>query len=254
MVKGKVYIRRYTTSLMIAVNLFVAFGAGLFAFLSPCVLPLIPAFLAYMAGTTVSEAQVQSSARLKIFLNSAFFCIGFALVFAVIGALLNSVLLGISYDLRLWLGRIGGIVIIFFGLFLTGLIKLPFLEQEYKLHAKKTKYQYLTSFIFGATFAAGWTPCVGVFLGTILTLAVTNPASAFPLLLSFALGLTLPFLLAGIFYAEAVTWIQKAHRFVQYFKVVSGVILILLGILVFTNNLSRIASFEALTLWFQSLK
>src|SRR3989338_770009 len=184
---------------MANINLSIAFFAGILAFLSPCVLPIIPAFLAYMAGTTVSEGETQKDARLKVFLNALFFCIGFALVFAVIGALLNSILVGISYDIRIWLGRIGGVLIILFGLFLMGLIKIPFLEQEYKLRAQKTKYQYVSSFIFGATFAAGWTPCVGVFLGTILTLAVTNPASAFPLLLSFALGITLPFLIVGIF-------------------------------------------------------
>ncbi|MEK6968247.1 MAG: cytochrome c biogenesis protein CcdA [Nanoarchaeota archaeon] len=238
---------------MVEVNLLIAFGAGLLAFLSPCVLPLIPAFLAYMAGTTVTEGGSNNEVKLKIIFNTIFFCLGFAFVFAVIGALLNSILIGLSYDVRVWLGRIGGVIIIFFGLFLVGLLKIPFLEQEYKLRAKKTRFQYLTSFLFGATFAAGWTPCVGVFLGVILTLAITNPAIAFPLLLSFALGLTLPFFITGIFFSQAVDFVKNSPKFMKYFKIISGLILIILGILVFTNNLSKLASFDALLFWFQNL-
>lgn len=234
-------------------NLFIAFFAGILAFLSPCVLPLIPAFLAYMAGTTVSEAQQANEAKLKIIINVIFFCLGFSIVFAVIGAVLNGILLGVSFEVRTWLGRIGGLVIIFFGLFLIGIIKLPFLEREFKVQAKKTKYQYLTSFIFGATFAAGWTPCVGVFLGTILTLAVSNPTLAFPLLLSFAFGLTLPFLLAGIFYSQVAVFIQRAQTFMKYFKIVSGIILIGLGILMFTNTLSLLGTFGLLSSWLQTI-
>ena len=134
-----------------------------------------------------------------------------------------------------------------------GLVKIPFLEQEYKLHPEKTKYQYLTSFIFGASFAAGWTPCIGVFLGTILTLAVSDPVSAFPLLMSFSLGLTFPFLLAGIFYAKASAWIAKAGTFLKYFKLISGIILIILGILVFTNNLGYLVNHGPALEWLKNM-
>lgn len=234
-------------------NLFIAFGAGLLAFLSPCVLPLIPAFLAYLAGTTVSEGAKSAHMRLAIFINTLFFILGFSLVFALAGILLGGVLSFASQAIRAWLGYIGGALIIAFGLYLLGLLKIPLLDREYKVQAKKTRFQYLTSFIFGATFAAGWTPCVGALLGAILTLAVTEPLQAFPLLFSFSLGITLPFLLAGIFYSQAAGLISHAGTFMKYFRIVSGILLIILGILVFTGELSQLANFSPIASWLDRL-
>ena len=168
--------------------------------------------------------------------------LGFSLVFSIVGVLLQSALANISYELQKWLGRIGGIIIILFGLFLLGLLKIPFLEQEHKFHVKrKFGSAYMTSFVFGAAFAVGWTPCVGAVLGAVLTLAVTQPASAFWLLIAYTLGLGIPFLLVGLFVNEAQTFLNRAGRWLQWLTYVFGVILILIGILVFTNQLSRVA-------------
>jgi len=146
-----------------------------------------------------------------IFLNSVFFVLGFSVIFSLVGVLLQSVLSDVSFTVQQWLGYVGGTVIIFFGIYLLGLIKIPFLQQEYKLKVKrKFKYSYITSFVFGSAFAVGWTPCVGAILGAILTLAIITPASAFPLLLSYSLGLGIPFLAVGLFTNQAQGFINKA--------------------------------------------
>jgi len=181
--------------------------------------------------------------RWQIFINSIFFVLGFSIIFSLVGVLLQSVLSNVAYTVQNWLGYIGGIIIILFGLYLLGLIKIGFLEREHKLKVKrKFRYSYITSFLFGAAFAVGWTPCVGAVLGTILTLAITNPASAFKFLLSYSLGLGIPFLIVGLFTSRASKLIEKAGPKLKYFNYAFGIILILLGILVFTSQLSRIAS------------
>ena len=186
--------------------------------------------------------------RWTIFINSVFFVLGFSVIFSIVGVLLQSVLSNVSFVVTQWLGYIGGIVIIFFGIYLLGLIKIPFLEREHKLQVKrKFNHSYITSFVFGSAFAVGWTPCVGAILGAILTLAVTSPTGAFPLLLSYSLGLGIPFLIVGLFTDRASGFIQKAGPWLKYVNYVFGAILIILGILVFTNNLARFASVPFLT-------
>jgi len=172
-----------------------------------------------------------------VFINSVFFVLGFSVIFSLLGVLLQSVLSNVSFTVTIWLGYIGGTVIIFFGLFLMGLIKIPFLEREHKLQVKKKfKNSYITSFVFGSAFAVGWTPCVGAILGAILTFAASNPASAFPLLLSYSLGLGIPFLIVGLFTDRASGFIERAGPWLKYVNYVFGVVLIILGILVFTNQ------------------
>ena len=221
---------------MIEPTLLLAFLAGIISFLSPCVLPLIPGFLAYLSGT-------QETRRMKTFLHSFFFVLGFSSIFALAGILLNTLLKNISYALQLWLSRIGGVVIILFALSLLDILHFKFLEKEHKLKIKKKfSVHYATSFLFGAAFAIGWTPCVGALLGSVLTLAITKPTFSFFLLLSYALGLGIPFLLAGIFTAEANKLIKKSSTFLKYFNLIVGIFLLLLGILVFTNNLNILAN------------
>lgn len=222
-----------------------AFVAGLISFLAPCVLPIIPGFLAYLAGTSVSESGTK---RKDIFINSVFFVLGFALIFAALGVLLNTLLEAVAFDVLVWLSRLGGIVIIFFGLYLTGLIKIRFLEQEHKIQVKKRfKSKYLTSFVFGAAFAVGWTPCVGAVLGAILGLAASQPGIAFWLLLSYSFGFGVPFLIVGAFASQATKLINRFVRFIKYINIVFGIILVILGILIFTQNLAKIANFELIT-------
>lgn len=236
---------------MAEITIYIAFIAGLASFLSPCVLPLIPGFLAYLSGTTVSDSR---NARLKVFLNSVAFVLGLGLVFATLGVLLNTILLNVSYTVQTWLGRIGGTLIILFGLYLLGLIKIPWLEQEHKLKVsskltRSISNTYVTSFVFGAAFGVGWTPCVGAVLGSVLALTVTMPGKAFLLLLSYSLGLGLPFLVVGLFTAKATEIIKRYSAALKYFNIVVGILLILLGILVFTNTLNLVANFEILNDW-----
>jgi len=222
----------------------LAFIAGLVSFLSPCVLPIIPGFLAYLAGTSLTEA---ASKRWTVFLHSLLFVLGFSFVFAILGVLLNTILSAVAYDVQTWLARIGGAIIIFFGLYLTGLIKLPFLEREYKFRVQtKPKSKYLTSILFGAAFAAGWTPCVGAVLGSILGLAATQPGTAFTLLFSYSIGLGLPFLAVGLFTARAAVFFQRYAKQLHYFTIAFGIILIILGVLAFTQTLPLIANLEVL--------
>lgn len=228
---------------MLDIPIFLAFTAGLVSFLAPCVLPLIPGYLAYLSGTSLDQS---SSQRWKIFLNSVFFVLGFSLVFASLGVLLNTLLEKIAYDVLIWLSRLGGLVIIFFGLYLIGLIKLDFLNKEYKLRVTIPLPRYLSSFIFGAAFAAGWTPCVGAVLGAILGLATSSPGSAFTLLLAYSLGFGLPFLLVGLFASEASVLISKLGPSLLWINRIFGAVLIVFGILIFTQNLVKIANFEFL--------
>src|SRR3989338_2559803 len=183
--------------------------------------------------------------RWHVFLNSVFFVLGFSLIFSIVGVLLQTVLSNSAYSVQKWLAYLGGIVIVLFGLYLLGLIKMVFLEREHKFQVKsKFKYSYVTSFIFGAAFAVGWTPCVYVALGAILALAVTNASSAFFLLFAYTLGLGIPFLLVGLFTNEAQKLISRAGKWLRYFQYFFGVVLVVLGVLVLTSRLSRIAGLD----------
>ena len=180
----------------------------------------------------------------NIFWSSVFFVLGFSIIFSLLGVLLQSFLSGISFEVQKWLGRIGGIVIIIFGLYIIGLIKINFLEKEHKFRIKrKFSSAYLTSFVFGAAFAVGWTPCIGAILGAILTLAISDPSMALFLLLSYSLGLGIPFILVGLFTNQAQYFIIKFEKSFSYLKYIFGTLLIIMGIFVFTNQLARIASF-----------
>lgn len=226
-------------------GLAVAFAGGVVSFLSPCILPIIPGFLAYLAGSMTDKPD--KKARVEIFLNSVFFVIGFSLVFAMLGVILNSVLKAAAYDVQEWLSWIGGVLIIFFGLYLTGLIRVPFLDREHKIGVKKRfSSRYLTSLVFGAAFAAGWTPCVGAALGAILALAASHPAAAFSLLMAYSIGLGVPFLIVGAFASQAAALIEKIGPALVYINVAFGVMLIILGVLVFTQSLSLLGNIPIL--------
>jgi cytochrome c-type biogenesis protein len=225
-------------------TLAVAFLAGLVSFLSPCVLPIIPGFLAYLAGASLADI---AKKRWTIFFHSVCFVLGFSLVFATLGVLLNTVLERVAYDAQAWLARVGGTIIILFGLYLAGLLKLPFLEREYTLKVSgRLGRGYATSILFGAAFAAGWTPCVGAVLGGILALAALNPSSAFTLLFAYSMGLGIPFLAVGLFTSRASRLISRYAKFLKYVNIVFGIVLIILGILAFTQRLNLIANLELL--------
>lgn len=229
---------------MSGITILAAFIAGIVSFLAPCVLPIIPGFLSYLGGTSVSGA---GKKRAEIFLNSFFFVLGFSVVFAILGVLLNTILSSVAYDVQTWLARFGGLIIIFFGLYLMKLIKIPFLEREHKFNMKMAlNSRYATSFLFGLAFAVGWTPCVGPALGAILGLAAAQPGSAFVLLLAYAIGLGVPFLIVGLFVSRANDFIARHAQKLQVINVIFGVLLVALGVLVFTQSLSLIANWELL--------
>jgi cytochrome c-type biogenesis protein len=227
---------------MDALYLGTAFLAGIVSFLAPCVLPIIPGFLAYLAGSASPDSP---SKRRDIFVNSIFFVLGFSLVLALLGVLLQTALAHVGAEVQIWLSRAAGAVIIFFGLYLVGLIKVGFLERDYKLSVKhQFKSHWATSFVFGIAFAVGWTPCAGAVLGGILGLAASAPFSAFFLLFSYALGLGVPFLIVGLFTAQAAAWIARFGGALAWVNRVFGALLIVLGILVFTQNLTLVGNFD----------
>lgn len=181
----------------------------------------------------------------SIFLSSVFFVLGFSIVFSIVGILLQTVLVHSSLLVKTWLGYAGGIVIILFGLFLLGLFTPAFLTRDHKFAVRRNfKSKYATSFLFGAAFAVGWTPCVSAALGAILALATVNPSSAFLLLFAYTLGLGVPFLIVGLFTNQAQELIGRAGKWLMYVEYVFGVILIIIGILVFTSELSKVANVQ----------
>ena len=237
---------------MSEVTLAVAALAGLGSFVAPCILPIIPAFLAYISGTTLSELNQKNGTKLvtinrtNIILNTVFFVLGFSIVFSTLGVIINSTLGGLSSDLISGLNQIGGIIIIGFGIFLLLTTKFRSLNIEKKFFPKREKASYPLSFLFGLAFAAGWTPCVGPILGTILTLAAATPAVSFYLLLAYSLGLGIPFILMGVFFSRATRVIQAMSKHLKYYSVIIGALIIILGVLVFTNQLAYIANFPLL--------
>jgi cytochrome c-type biogenesis protein len=262
---------------VVEINVVVSALAGAGSFFSPCILPILPAFISYLSGTTLHEVQnsnnkssntittttaaatsggsaaaaaakqsltVKRSTRLNIFLNTVYFVLGFSLVFAVLGVILNSVLVTVGIGFQSALQSIGGVVIILFGAYLilsTKLRRLNFEKKMTKLPRFKTSY--ITSFVFGAAFAAGWTPCVGPILGSTFTLAATAPGAAYNSLLAYSLGLGIPFLITGAFFSQATGLIRRMVKYLKYFNPIMGAVLIILGILVFTNQLALLGNF-----------
>ena len=227
----------------------IAFFGGIISFFSPCILPLIPGFLSYLSGTKVDDIK-QKGLQRKVFLNSLFFVIGFSIVFILLGSLLG--LLGESLPTaRLWLARIGGAVIIIFGLWTMGLLNISFLSRERGISTRFKKYGYGGSTMIGASFGVGWTPCVGPILSVILGLSLSMGSvgeGAF-LLSAYSLGLAIPFLITGAFTARISGWViryqkkrEHANTLFAALRIAGGILLIILGIFVFTNNLERFLS------------
>jgi cytochrome c-type biogenesis protein len=224
-------------------TLVLALAAGVVSFLSPCMLPVIPAFFAQLAGSSLGVSDLR---RRDVFSNAVLFVLGFSAVFALLGVALNAVFQGAGMEVLTWLSRLAGTVVILLGLHLTGLLRIPFLDREYSVKPGRLKPGYLTSVLFGASFAVAWTPCVGPILGSTLALATSQPASAFPLLLAYAFGLGAPFLLVGLFPSRAFAFIKKHRRGRQRVHTALGVILIGMGILVFTGKLALLTNFQLL--------
>ncbi len=184
--------------------------------------------------------------RLNIFLNTVYFVLGFSLIFAILGVILNSVLSAYGAGFQHYLTSVGGIVIVGFGAYLILSTRIRSLNFEKKMTMGKIprfKTSYITSFVFGAAFAAGWTPCVGPILGSTFALAATHPAAAYNSLLAYSIGLGIPFLITGAFFSKATGIIRRMVKHLRYFNLVMGGILVVVGILLFTNHLILLANF-----------
>jgi cytochrome c-type biogenesis protein len=224
-------------------TLVLAVFAGLASFLSPCMLPVIPAFLAQLAGTSLDLSDLE---RNDVFLGTIMFVAGFSAIFATLGVVLGAVLAGVATEALAWLSRLAGTIVIVLGLHLTGLLRLSILDRQYSALPGGLKPGHLTSFLFGASFAVAWTPCVGPILGSTLALATTRPATAFPLLLAYAVGLGAPFLLVGLFPSRILSFLKLHRRAAARVHIAFGVVLIGMGVLVFTNQLNVLANFPLL--------
>lgn len=220
-----------------------AFFAGLITFLAPCTLPLVPAYLGFISGVdqeALKDPARAKAARRKIFLNGFAFILGFSVVFILFGVLAGFAGTALA-PFRIWLARIGGVLIILFGLFMLGAFRLPFLQSagsSLPIPKWLTLGKPSSSFFIGGTFALGWTPCVGPILGSILLLAGTSSTAlqGGVLLAVFSLGLAIPFLGIAFAFSRAATFIEKISKYLKGISIVGGVFLIILGALLVTDN------------------
>lgn len=194
----------------------------------------------------ITPERPEKAHRWDTFLASVFFVLGFSVVFSLVGVLLQTALSSSAYVVQEWLGRVGGVIIIAFGLFTVGIWTPEFLMREHTFAARTFSSRHLTSFVFGAAFAVGWTPCVSAALGAILALAATSAGSAFWLLVAYTLGIGIPFLLVGLFTNEARSLIVRLGSRLIWIQRMFGLFLVVLGILIFAGELNRIANLEAL--------
>jgi len=225
------------------IPLLFAFGAGLASFLSPCVLPLVPVYLASLAGPEIFEAKANRR-RIPMFLHSLSFVIGFSLIFVLMGVIAGLVGFAISSHLVV-IHKIAGSLLIVFGLFLLAALKVPWLNYERRLTPSLgITAGYLRSFLTGVIFAPAWTACVGPILGGILTLALSSETAwhGAYLLAVYSLGLGLPFLIIGAAFDSITPLLKRMRRYSNLIYIISGLLLIVIGVLILTNNLTWLSS------------
>ncbi|GAA0337710.1 cytochrome c-type biogenesis protein CcdA [Bacillus carboniphilus] len=219
-------------------NLFLAFGAGFLSFISPCCLPLYPAFLSYITGMSVGELK-QENAMLsrRSILHTLFFLIGFSIIFIAIG--FSTTLIGeFFYQYQDLIRQLGAIFIILFGLVLVGMFTPKFLMKDHRFEFKNKPGGYIGSILIGMAFAAGWTPCSGPILGAVLVLAAQNPSSGVLYMTAYVLGFALPFFILSFFVGK-MGWIRKHNA--KIIKV-GGYLMILMGVILFFDWMTQIIS------------
>jgi cytochrome c-type biogenesis protein len=228
-----------------ALGLLVAFAAGVLSFLSPCVLPLVPSYIGFLTGMTLPE---MGGRRRVALIHALLFVLGFSLIFILLGASATALGRALNYY-QVWLQRIGGILIILFGLFCLGAFQVGVLSRERRLHLERKPVGYLGSALVGMAFAAGWTPCIGPVLGGILGLAATSADVSKGMLLLgvYSAGLALPFLIAALALDSFLDWFQRFRRFLPWVMRISGLLLVFVGILLVTGEFTRLAG------WLQGL-
>ena len=223
----------------------IAFVAGLLSFLSPCVLPLIPSYVGFLTGLTLEELEVRRGTAL---IHAGWFVTGFALVFVALGAT-ASALGAVLLHSQVWIGRIGGVIVLLFGLYLVGVLRPAFLLRERKVQLAHKPVGYLGSAVVGITFGAAWTPCIGPILGAILTLAAATSsiAQGTALLAAYSLGLAIPFLVTALALDRFLVWFQRFRPYIVWVDRIAGALLIVLGILLVSDRFTLLSS------WLQGL-
>jgi cytochrome c-type biogenesis protein len=226
------------------ISIGLAFLAGLASFLSPCVFSLVPAYIGYLGGRAAGSKNRPEN-RFATFTHGLAFVFGFSVVFVFFGVT-ASVFGSLLYDLRNWVARIGGIVVIIFGLHMTGLFRITFLEYDVRIHATPDRrWGYISSFLMGIFFSAGWSPCIGPVLGSILTLAIggSSVALGVKLLTSYSIGLAIPFLIAALGIGWLLGRLRRYGRLTHYVEVGMGVILVIVGLMLFFNVFQSLSAY-----------
>jgi cytochrome c-type biogenesis protein len=228
----------------------LAFLAGLASFLSPCVFSLVPAYVGYLGGLAAGGDKSGASNRWTTFSHGLAFVLGFSVVFVTLGVI-AAFAGGLLYDARNLLAKIGGIVVIVFGLHMLGVIRIPFLMYDTRIQqAPDPKLGYLSSALMGVFFSAGWSPCLGPVLSAILTVAISGRSIALgaALLSAYSVGLAIPFLVAALGIGWVTTILKKYNKVMRYVEIAMGVILIIVGVMLFTGIFNLIA-LRAPNLW-----
>ncbi|QED50085.1 cytochrome c biogenesis CcdA family protein [Cytobacillus dafuensis] len=221
---------------MTDLNVFIALGAGFLSFISPCCLPLYPAFLSYITGMSVGELKEENAMlQRRSMLHTLFFLIGFSLIFVAIG--FSSSFLGSFFiDYQNLIRQIGAIFIFFFGLMIVGFIKPEFLMKEKRFEFKNRPSGLLGSILIGMAFGAGWTPCTGPILGAVFSLAVSNPNSAMVYMIAYILGFAVPFFILSFFIGK-MNWIRKNSLLIMK---IGGYIMMVMGVVLFFDWMTKI--------------
>ncbi|HZR28961.1 MAG TPA: cytochrome c biogenesis protein CcdA [Terriglobales bacterium] len=233
-----------------------AFFAGLISFLSPCVLPLVPGYVSLISGASVEELKEQDSRLMRtVFLNSLMFILGFSIVFLALGAAATTVGHVLHKHLAL-MSKIAGVIIIIFGLHLTGLVPIKALYADKRMHGLKTNSTAAGAFLVGFAFAFGWSPCIGPILGPILQFASKEDTvgKGMLLLAVYSLGLAVPFLLTSLGIDRFLAFYGRFRRHLHMVEVVSGVLLIFIGVLIFSRNFAMINSWLDQFSFFRTLE
>ncbi len=221
----------------------LSFLAGLASFLSPCVFSLVPAYVGYLGGRAAGGETTEGS-RFITFTHGLAFVLGFSVVFITLGVATAS--LGrLLFDLREILEKVGGVIVIIFGLHMIGVFRIPFLEYDTRVQkVPDRKWGYLSSALMGVFFSAGWAPCVGPVLGAILTLALNggSVSTGVTLLSAYSAGLAIPFLVAALGVGWVTLTLRKYGKLMRYVEIVMGVVLVAVGVLLFSGIFARIAA------------
>jgi cytochrome c-type biogenesis protein len=221
------------------VSIGLVFLAGIVSFLSPCILPILPGYLTYLAALSSGQETRQVS-RLQVLIHGIAFVAGFSIVFITLGAT-ASVIGRFLYAYREWIMRIGGVVIVFFGLQISGWLQIPFLGFEIRKHAEPDpRLGYISSFLMGVFFSAGWTPCIGPTLGIVLTIAGTESSmnKGILLLALYSLGLGLPFIITALAMDRVGVWMRRMTKLTRYATLGAGIFLTAVGLLLILGQLN----------------